>query len=226
MTAWIKIHFPRCKQTEVFVSPLERALACEGSSEGKSCKAPPRKPKGSYSKLSRKTFHGKQNSGTRRWFVFFACWLKKYSQKCHSTCFFFSLSFFLKPQTNKKSTSVVTLHFSSWQLPGLWIKMTSVLVFASTSKTQKAVISKLPLFRQTTSLSRNKVHRWKCIPTFRTEPWAQAGSDWKTPANFAWTYPFYLNSKIPRSNFSSFLSNQPQPCYMRCSVLKHGKKKI
>lgn len=99
MTAWIKIHFPRCKQTEVFVSPLERALACEGSSEGKSCKTPPRKPKGFYSKLSRKTFHGKQNSGTRRWFVFFACWLKKYSQKCHST--FFPPFLFLKT-TNKQ----------------------------------------------------------------------------------------------------------------------------
>lgn len=106
MKAGIKIHFPGCKQTEVFVSPLERALDCEGSSEGKSCKMPPRKPKGFHSKLSRKTFYGKQNRGTWRWFVFFACWLKKYSWKCHSTFFsffFFFFSHFLKTTNKQKN---------------------------------------------------------------------------------------------------------------------------
>lgn len=109
--------------------------------------------------------------------------------------------------------TTVTIH-----LPWLWIKMTSVLIFASTSNTQKAIMSKLHIYSDRQLL---------CCTTRSTEEKAFLPSEQncvhkkgllaKLQPFFVWLYPLYFKSRSPKPNSSNFSSGQPKPCYMRCS---------
>lgn len=214
MKILIKMHFSRCEQTGLR-KPIGKGSWLWRSSEGKTCNLYLEMQKAFTANYPGKLLMGSNPEAPGVVCVF--CWLtlKQHSQKCPSTLF-------LQTTSEQWSTSrVKNLKFFlmtvTIQLLWLWIKMTSVLFFASTSNTQKAVMSKLHIYsdRQLlhcTTRSTEKKH----VSTLRTELCAQAGSACKTPALLLWLYPLCFKSKSPKPNSGSFSSSQPKPCYMRC----------
>lgn len=148
------------------------------STEGKPCEPPSRNTKGFYSKLCRKTSHGKQHRGSWRWFVFSVCWLWK--------------SFPEVPQhTFTKNHKQTTIHIKSYvfahdgyhPVTMTLNKNDQWINFCFHFKHAKGYYVQIThLFRQTTSLLHNNVHREKGVSTLRTELCAQAGSACKTPS--------------------------------------------
>lgn len=177
---WLKFTFLDGTNASLH-KPIRKGSWWQRSSEGKPCEALSRNPKGFYSKLSRKTSHGKQHRGSWRCFVFSVCWLRRSIPKSAPVHFFF----LKKTQTmiHIKSYLMFFLTTVTIQLPRLWIKNDQCINFCFHFKHAKGHDVQIThLFRQTTSLLHNKVHRGKGVSTLRTELCAQEGSACKTPA--------------------------------------------
>lgn len=190
--------------------PIGKGSWLQRSSEGKPCEPPSRNPKGFYSKLSRKTLMGSNTEAPGGILCFLFVDSEEAFPKMPQHTFF-------KNRKQQATSSYLTFFLMTVaiQLPWLWIKMTSVLTFASTSNMQKAILSKLHIYseRQLLRCTTRSAEEKAFLPSEQNCVHRLA----KLQSFFVWLCPLYFKSRSPKPNSVNFPSSQPKPRYTRCS---------
>lgn len=152
--------------------------------------------------------------------MFSVCWLRRSIPKSAPAHFFF----FKKPQTmiHIKSYLMFFLTTVTIQLPWLWIKMTSVLIFASTSNTKRPLCPNYT-FIQTDNFSvaqQGPQRKRRFYPQNRTVCTRRVCLQNSSPSLYGYIL-FILNQEVPSP--TPAISHQVNQNPVTWGILKHRK---
>lgn len=200
MKTVVKIHFSGCGQSEVFISPLERAPDGGGALKENPLNLHLESQK-AFTATMQETSPGKQCPGSWRWFVFSVDSEAAFPKAPQHTI--------LKTTNKQQPTSRLMFFLMTFtsQLP--WLnKNDRCISFASTSNTQKAITSKLHIYsdrqlvRCTTRSTEEKTFlhsKQNCVH--------EQGLLAKLQPFFVWLYPLYFKKRSHKLNSSNFSLN-------------------
>lgn len=190
MRTLIKIHFSGCEQTEVFISPLERALDGRVALKENPVNLHLETQKAFMANYPGKPLMGSNTEAPGGGLCFPFVDSEAIFPKVPQHTFFFFFNFF-KPQTVMHIKSFLTFPHDSYHSVTVTLNENhQCMNFCFHFKYTKGYYVQVThLFRQKTFLLHNKVHRGKGVSTLRTKLCAQAGSACRTPALLCMVMP-------------------------------------